>query len=159
MGSEYFVLPILILLLYTAIRVLQSKKTITIRSIGVILIIIGLFGIILSTPVLSSSQVKIENIEKYQGIEDVKEYNESEYVPIGNNEVLEIVVDQETERIELLNPKGENVETIQRGSNQIESQNLKKYDVVMVKVIDDEGRTIDKGNITVKTSYDNTELR
>lgn len=159
MGSEYFVLPILILLLYIAVKAVQSGVTITVRGIGIALIIIGLSGIIFTPSVLTGSQVQLENIEKYQGIENVREYNESEYIPIGSDEVIEIVVDEETHKVELLSQDGKNLETIRRGRTHIQSQNLKKYDVVVVKVIDHNGETIDRGNLTVRTSYQNTDLQ
>lgn len=159
MGSEYFVLPILILLLYIAVKAVQSGVTITVRGIGIVLIIIGLSGIIFTPSVLTGSQVQLENIEKYQGIENVREYNESEYIPIGSDEVIEVVVDEETHKVELLSQDGKNLETIRRGRTHIQSQKLKKYDVVVVKVIDHNGETIDRGNLTVRTSYQNTDLQ
>ena len=144
---------------YIIVRVISPNSTVTIRSLGVILIIIGLFGTVYSTPALSSNQVEIENIETYEGVQNVKQYNESEYIPIGDSEEIEIVVSQETERIDLLSQQGEKLEVIDRGNNHIEPQELKQHDLIVVEVIDSNGNTIDKGNLTVRTDHENISLR
>lgn len=148
-----FLIPLYFLALYLIYKSVFSRSISKIRFLGVALILFGCTSMLLtsSTGTYAQQEIKIENPESVEGIENVKGYNESEIVDISNKRTT-LVVDPKVEMVEIRDSSGERIESIEVGSGYVNLEDLSRYNRIHVRTINENGDIIDEKVIYLNSS-------